>query len=283
MGQPGELNNIAHQWCWGTIDLSEPHGWNPLVAELATAACVMLELWDRVLSERQRAELTDAFAADDARSARTAAAFLAGVSRLGHANPSRMTSFGAGQRPSAALDAARAAWRTRALEAGLPLPPPGAPSRRADPEHVTAAVLPRLTGCDCADHVDGEQCRDRDHQGLYVAAYALNRHGADVLHSDTVAKAYRATGGPAWDTVRCALADDVARDAGLGARTELARLIRPADPVRLTAFGRLVSQSNALALSDTCGGFGSPHDSREVLSERARRRAREAVARMRVA
>ncbi|CCK24451.1 hypothetical protein BN159_0072 [Streptomyces davaonensis JCM 4913] len=282
MGDSEDLNSIAYQWCWGSIAPSGPQVWNPLVAEMVTAGSVMLELWEQVLRPRQRADLTDGFAAEAEQSARLAAAFLAGVSRIGHASPARMVSFGARQEPSPAFEQAHTAWREQALRAGLPLPPIGARVRHADPEHITAAVLPRLTGCDCAGYVDGERCRDQDHQGLYVAAYALNRHGADVLHADTVAKAYRATGDPAWDAVRAALVNAVAHHVGIDARS-LPHLIRPADPLRLTAFGRLVAQSCRLARGNTLRGFASPHDTLQMMSDRARVHAREAVSRLRVA
>ncbi|WP_333737039.1 HD domain-containing protein [Streptomyces sp. IBSBF 2806] len=282
MSEPADLNRIAYQWCWGTIDLSDRLAWNPLVAEMVTAGSVMLELWAQALSPRQRADLADGFAAEDEQSARVAAAFLAGVSRLGRASPPCMVSFGAQQQPSPALDRAHTAWREQALRAGLPLPAVGARVRHADPEHITAAVLPRLTGCDCAGYVDGERCRDQNHRGLYVAAYALNRHGADVLHADTVAKACRATGGPAWDAVRAALVNAVAHHVGIDARS-LPHLIRPSDPARLTAFGRLVSQSSGLARGNTLRGFASPHETQEAMSDRARLHAQEAISRMRVA
>ncbi|MFD4975049.1 HD domain-containing protein [Streptomyces sp. NPDC058424] len=281
MSESKELNRCAYKWFWGVVDLSVGLEWNPLIAEMITAASVMIELWERVLSPRQRADLAEGFAAKDEQSARVAAAFLAGASRLGEASPSRMTSFGAEKQSSPALDRARAEWREQALRAGLPLPLAGARLRHADPEHITAAVLPRLTGCDCAGYVDGEQCRDRDHQGLHLAAYALNRHGADVLHADTVAKAYRATGGPAWDAVRAALVNAVAHHVGIKAQS-LASLIRPTHPTSLTAFSRLVSQSNRLSREAASRGFASPFDALDVMSEQARLHAREAVSRMRV-
>ncbi|MEU6260420.1 HD domain-containing protein [Streptomyces sp. NPDC047043] len=282
MGEPEDLNSSAHQWCWGTIDLSARRAWNPLVAEMAAAASVMLELWEKVLSPRQRADLASSFAAVDEQNARLAAAFLAGVRRIGEASPSHMASFGTGQQPSRALEQARTAWREQATGAALPLPAVGARVRHAEPQHITAAVLPRLTGCDCAGYVDGERCRDKNHRGLHVAAYALNRHGTDVLHADTVARAYRATGGPAWDAVRTALVDSVAHHVGIDAR-DLPHLIRPSDPLRLTAFGRLVSQSSDLARGDALRGFASPHDTWEAISNRARAHAQEAVYRIRVA
>lgn len=288
VSEPGELNSTAYKWCWGTIDISDHtvrRGgpvWNPLVAEMVTAGAVMLELWDRVLSPQQRADIAEGFAAESEQSARLVAAFLAGVSRIGHASPPHMVAFGAGQQPSPAGERARADWQEQALRSGLPLPPAGARVRHAAPEHIAAAVLPRLTGCDCTGYVDGERCHDREHQGLYVAAYALNQHRADTLHADTVAKAYRATGGPAWDTVRAALVNAVAHHVGLDARS-LPRLIRPTDPARLTAFGRLSSQSNGLSQGDASHGFASPHDTREAVSERARLHAQQAVSRMLVA
>jgi hypothetical protein len=248
---------------------------------MVTASAVMLELWDQVLSPAQRSGIAEGLGASDERSARLAAGFLAGVSRIGRACPVHMVSFGAGQLISPALESARSAWREQAVGAGLPLPPAGARLRRAEAEHVTAAVLPRLTGCDCPGHVDGEHCREAAHQGLYVAAYALNRHGADVLHADTVAKAYRATGGAPWDAVRAALVNAVARYVGLAA-TGLPELIRPSAPGRLTAFSRMVSQSAALSRSDTSRGVASPLDGWEAVSNRARRQAGEAVARIRI-
>lgn len=281
MSEPEDFNSTAYQWCWGTIDLSDPLVWNPLVAEMVTAGSVMLELWEQVLSPRQRADLADGLAAVDEQSARLAAAFLAGLSRIGCASPSCMVSFDAGHEPSPALKQARMAWREQALRAGLPLPSIGARVRHVDPEHITAAVLPRLTGCDCAGYVDGERCRDQNHHGLYVAAYALNRHGANVLHADTVAKAYRATGGAVWDAVRAELVDAVAHHVCIDARS-LPHLIRPSNPLRLTAFGRLVSQSRGLARGDTLRGFSSPHDTREAVSGRARLHAQEVVSGMRV-
>ncbi|MGW9430069.1 HD domain-containing protein [Streptomyces decoyicus] len=282
VSESGKLNSSAHKWCWGSVDVSDGLLWNPLIAEMATAGSVMLEMWEHVLSPRQRADLTEGFAAEDEHSARVAAAFLSGVSRIGHASPSHMVSFGAGQQASPTLGRARAVWQEQAQQAGLPLPPARARVRHAAPEHITAAVLPRLTGCDCAGYVDGEQCRDQEHQGLYVVAYALNRHGADVLHADTVAKAYRATGGSAWDTVRASLVDAVAHHVGIGA-LELPRLIRPPDPARLTAFGRLVSQSNGLSHGHAFGSFVSPHDTWATISDRARLHAKDAVSRMGVA
>ncbi|MEU2599337.1 HD domain-containing protein [Streptomyces hirsutus] len=281
VSKSAEPNKYAYKWCWGTIDVSDARVWNPLVAEMITASSVMTELWERVLSPRQRAELSESFAAESEWDTRSAAAFLAGVSRLGHASPSRMISFSAGQQCSTALDEACTAWREQALRAGLPLPPARTRVRHADPEHITAAVLPRLAGCDCAGYVDGERCRDRAHQGLYAAAYALNRHDANVLHADTVAKAYRATGGPSWDAVRTALVNTVAHHVGIKAQS-LASLIRPTDPTRLTAFSRLVSQSNRLSREAASHGFASPFDTLEVMSEQARLHTREAVSRMRV-
>ncbi|MFE3032939.1 HD domain-containing protein [Streptomyces canus] len=281
VNESAEVNGDAYKWCWGTIDITAMV-WNPLIAEMLTAGSVMLELWEQVLSPQQRTDLAEGFAAKDEQSACMVAAFLAGVSRLGHASPAHMAAFGARQRTSPALDRARAEWQERALRAGLPLPRSVARVRHADPEHLTAAVLPRLIGCNCVGYVDGERCRDQNHQGLYSAAYALNRHGADVLHADTVAKAYRATGGPAWDAVRVALVDAVANHVGIDAR-RLPSLIRATDPTRLTAFGRLVSQSNGLSRGDASRGFASPYDTLEAMSERARSHAGDAVSRMRFA
>ncbi|WP_329239432.1 MULTISPECIES: HD domain-containing protein [unclassified Streptomyces] len=285
MQDSGEPNSSAYKWCWGSILSPAPEVpgdrpvWNPLVFEMVTAGAVMLEMWERVLSPAQRTEVAEGFGAVDERSARLAAGFLAGVSRVGHACPSQMVSFDTRQRASPDRERACAVWREQAMKAGLPLPLPGARLRHAAAEHVTAAVLPRLTGCDCPGLVDGERCRAHAHQGLYTAAYALNRQGADVLHADTVAKAYRATGGAPWDVIRMALVDAVARHVGIAAGS-LPSLIRPSDPLSLTAFSGLVSQSVALSREDVAGDVASPHEDWETTTSRAHLHARSAVGRI---
>ncbi|MBK3594466.1 hypothetical protein JHN60_19700 [Streptomyces sp. MBT51] len=285
MHDSGKSNGFAHQWCWGSVLPPGPGvpgdvpAWSPLVFEMVTASAVMLEMWEGVLSPAQRADVAEGLGAADERSARLVAGFLAGVSRVGHACPAQMASFGAGRGASPDWERACAVWREQAVKAGLPLPPPGSRIRHAAPEHVTAAVLPRLTGCDCPGFVDGERCRAEAHQGLYTAAYALNRRGADVLHADTVAKAYRATGGAPWDAIRVALVDGVARYVGIEAGS-LPSLIGPSDPLSLTAFSGLVSQSVALSRGDAAGDAASPHEEWEAMTHRAKLLARSAVGRM---
>ncbi|MFD8915663.1 HD domain-containing protein [Streptomyces sp. NPDC059575] len=263
------------------MDTSREPAWNPLVAEMLTAASVMLELWDRVLSPRQRAHLAERLGTQDEQSARPVTGFLAGVSRIGHASPAHMTAFGSDRPHSPALDTARITWRAKAIEAGLPLPFPATRVRHAHHEHITAAVLPRLTGCDCPAYVDGEHCRDKEHRGLYTAAFALNRHGADILHADTVAKAYRATGGPAWHIIRTALVDDIARHVELDAKN-LFRIIQPERPLRLTAFTGLVSQSTALSRGNTAQAFASPDDTWTTMSNNAHLNAKTATTSLRI-
>ncbi|WP_178880309.1 HD domain-containing protein [Streptomyces acidiscabies] len=274
-----DLNSTGHKWCWGSIAPSRGPGWNPLVAEMLAAASTLLELWQHALTPAQGTEITKSLAAQDEHCARRAAAFLVGVSRLGHASPAHMVSFGAGLPRSQALDHTRTAWRQGALRAGLPLPQAGSRVRYTQPHYVTAAVLPRLTGCDCAGYVDGERCRNPDHRCLYTVAYALNTHGADILHADMVAKAYGATGGPAWDAVRAALVRTVAHHVGIDARW-LPLLIRPTHPSQLTLLNRLVAQCGRLAEGSTFDVFPSPHSTDETLSDLARRHAKEAVSRL---
>ncbi|MER5769115.1 hypothetical protein [Streptomyces sp. NPDC001985] len=253
--------------------------WNPLAAELLGSGSVLLELWDRVLPEEQRAMLTESLGAGDERAARRVAAFLAGVSRLGEANPARMDSFGLGDHPSPALADARERWRTEAGRAGLPLPSAGDRPYRARPEHLTAAVLPRLTGCDCPEFTDGERCFDRAHQGLFDVALALNTVRGERLHRDEVAKAHRAALGAGWGAVRASLVGAVAEHVGL--RTErLAGLTGAAEPDGLAGFHRLVARCNRLAAGGPAPDFARPSDPGERLRERARRRAGEAVGRL---
>ncbi|MEU7576765.1 HD domain-containing protein [Streptomyces sp. NPDC041068] len=277
----------AYKWCWGTSDLADLSvqqggaAWNPLVCELVGSSAVMLELWDRVLRDQQRGDLAEGFGLQDGQSARLLSAFLAGVSRLGNASPAHMDSLGRGECHSPAVEEAHKIWRQQASEVGLPLPSTPGRVRHANLEHITAAVLPRLMGCDCAGFVDGEQCRNRAHRGLYVVAYALNRHGGDILHADTVAKAYRATGGTAWDAVRGDLVKAVAQYVGVNPWS-LPEMTQQARPTALSGLSRLVAQSNKLSLGNASAGYSSPLDSYEVWSDRARLQASEAVSQVRV-
>jgi hypothetical protein len=279
--EKSKIKKGAYRWCWGTIDEADERVWNPLLVEMITSASVLLEWWDRKPDHALRAAVKEGLAAKDERSARVATAFLVGLSRVGEANPWRQESFG-GEGPASPRGRAGAVWQEEARAAGLPLPGVGARprlSRRMPSEHVTAAVLPGLIGCDCAGAVHATPCREPDHQGLYAVALALNRQGADVLHADTVAKAARATGGPDWDGVRAALADAVARYVGITAR-DLPRLIHPSGPERLTDLTALVAQSTGLAREVTARGFASPHDPWELVVERARQSGEEVVQRL---
>jgi len=263
-------------WCWGTVAPEMGLGWTPLAVELVTAAAVSLRLWDR-RSEREQEALLAEFAAPDRRSARTAVALLAGLSRIGLATPARMNSFGKGvgelDNARARLDHAAEVWQYSALQAGLPLEPFDPDPYDASPAHVTAAVLPRLTGCACPGFTDGEHCDTPEHEGLYAAAYALGPPGSGVLHADTVAVALRATGGPAWDAVRADLVSVVAAYVGVDARS-LPRLIRPTRPHRLTALSELVARSAELSEGTVSA---SPRDPWNKVVLRVRRRACEAV------
>lgn len=286
--ESGETNSIAHQWCWGTVHSPGPESpgarptWTPLVVEMVTASAVLLELWDHLLTLPQRVDIAEGLGSHDERDARLAAAFLAGASRVGRACPVHMVAFGVGLRSGPAVEAARAAWRDQAVRAGLPLPPAGTRVRHAEAEHLTAAVLPRLTGCDCEGYVDGERCRDDAHQGLHTLAHALHRYQEDVLHADTVAKAYRATGGAPWDRVRAALLDEVAGYVGMSA-VKLPALIGGANPRRLTAFTALVAQSAALSQDESLCGVAPPFGTPDVVAALAQKHAAEQVERMRIA
>ena len=276
MGISEDFNSKAYMWCWGTIAPTKGYGWTPLAVELVTAAAVSLRLWDQ-LSEHEQEDLTAEFAAPDPRSARTAVALLAGLSRIGLATPARMNSFGKGvgwlDNAAAGLGHATETWQYGALQAGLPLEPFDPRPYDASPAHITAAVLPRLTGCTCPGFTDGEHCDTPEHEGLYAAAYALGPPGSGVLHADTVAVAFRATGGPAWDAVRADMVSAVAAHVGVDARS-LPRLIRPTRPHRLTAFSELVARSAELS-EGKVSAF--PYESWDTIATRVRWHARKEV------
>lgn len=272
-------NMSAYKFCLGSINSRNRFGWVSLIAQMVTTSSVALELLDReVIDLFQREEIANGLGVQDEHTARAVAAFLAGVRRIGEAYPGHMVTFDPASPPSPELRRACAAWREQASYAGLPKP--GFRPDRMCTADITAAVLPRLIGCDCAGYTDGERCRAPAHRGLYLVAYAIAASGADALHADNVAKACRATGDADWDAVRAGLVASVAAHVGIDAHS-LPELIRPTSLTDLTAFSGLVSLSERYSRESRFYDLVSPYDMDETLSNRARLHAREVVDRLR--
>jgi hypothetical protein len=236
----------AALWCWGSVRSpagADPAGplWTPLAAEMLAAATVMLYLWER-RPAHWRAELTAGLGLEEEGPARVGWALLAGVSRVGEANPARMAGFDGDRHQRAPWwSAAHRDWRRGASDAGLPLPPGDKTyPYRAEPQHITAATLPRLLGCDCQGVANGEQCRA--HRHLHNLALAVNEHEFGALHYGAVNAAHGAAEAR-WDGIRAQLVAMVADHVGAGLDT-LPDLFR-APTHATTAGSRAVAEANA--------------------------------------
>jgi hypothetical protein len=245
---------------------------------------VLFELWDRELTERQKKSLTQSLGLDDMETARNIWGLLAGVSRVGEANPGRMHDFGSGrpvtreQGRTTVWEEERKAWWEEAGAAGLPLPPLDHrhPYRTA-PKYITAATLPRLLGCDCTDVANGECCPK--HRRLFTVAMALHDDAGNTLNFDHVNRSHGAAGGADWDRVRAALVTLVSGYIGIDIRRS-PELLRAPQASLLSSASRLISRCNkkvARALYTDPADFVSPDDPVEVWASDLRRQASETV------
>lgn len=280
----GETFRTSSLWCWGRVhpttesDNFNGPSWNPLAAEMMVAGTVVSESWETD-PPRRREGLTNALGLSDEETARIVWAFLAGVSRVGEANPGRMNGFG-GTLPGTRWSEERRAWHGEALLAGLPLYPLTVDLLTAAPEHITAATLPRLLGCDCSDVMNGEECPD--HHELTVTAHALNLFEGHALHPEKVDRSQGAA-DPRWDGVRSDLVDLVAAHVGID-RTGVADLLRPSGPEALSFAGALIGRANRRArnaIDHGGGNFCAPTDGLETLSSHVRELVREELERER--
>ncbi len=283
-----KFDAMSALWCWGRTHPPEhrnngaPRTWNPLAAEMLSSSFILCELWDRVLPEQQRNFLTKSLGLENEEAAQHAWALLAGVSRVGEANPGRMNGFGHGhpgawpRPPYAAWQKEREQWWAGARGAGLPLPPlDWRTPYRAEPKYITAATLPRLLGCDCADVANGERCPK--HRQLLTVAMALHDESGSALHFDHVNRTHGAAGGAEWDRVRAALVVVVAQHIGIDMR-QLPEILRPPNAAWLSPASRLISDCNKKArqlLYADSSNFVSPTDPVETWASDLRRQVRK--------
>jgi CRISPR-associated endonuclease/helicase Cas3 len=276
------LKPITYRLPWSKTDLSgESHrrggpDWNPLPAHLFDAAAAAMELWDRYLSLPLRHRLAHAFGDGDEDLAREVIAFYAALHDLGKASPAFLNQFGRGRHTSARLRSARTAWEANARAGCLPLPQEWTDIWWARHEHVTAAVLPHLTGCDCQP----ANCENRAHRQLHAVAYSLAAHHGHIPDADTVGKAHGATSA-AWTPVHEQIVQAVATTTGV-ALPQLVDLVKPLRPSALIAFTGLVVLCDWVASDETRFTYRSTSDPDSAWWKASRAEAEAALTALRL-
>ncbi|MFE3557826.1 CRISPR-associated endonuclease Cas3'' [Streptomyces sp. NPDC059193] len=268
----------TYRWVWGkTQDRSRyreaERGWNPLLAHMLDTGATARELWDRYLSDNVRAVLTEAFGGGDSATARAVVPFLAALHDLGKAAPTFLHGFD--RHPRTHLRTARAVWEEEARARAVPLPDSWEGLYWAHHQHITAATLPRLLGCDCPV-ADGQRCRVSEHQGLHSVAYALGGHHGHVPGAETVGTATIARGGSSWDDVRRDLVEVTAALLGVDL-SRLAALVAPVKPAALTSLMGLVIMSDWIASNDDRFPYSDLGDTDEKWWQAAQDRASRAL------
>ncbi|MFE2838491.1 CRISPR-associated helicase Cas3' [Streptomyces mirabilis] len=248
---PERQKPVIHRLPWAKTDqrgASRRRGgpdWNPLPAHLFDTAAVALELWDRYLAPPSRNRLANAFGGGDEDLARSVIAFYTALHDLGKASPAFLNQFGRGRHSTPRLRRARQIWEKAAREGGLPLPGEWAGTWWARHEHVTAAALPQLTGCDCTP----TDCQNRAHRQLHAVAYSLAAHHGHFPDADTVSKAHAATPA-AWTPVHQAIVQAVAATTNVDL-AQLIDIVQPLQPSALIAFTGLVVLCDWVASDET--------------------------------
>ncbi|MEE1931296.1 CRISPR-associated helicase Cas3' [Streptomyces sp. TRM 70351] len=279
-------NKVPYQWIWGKTDRSgtstqsgDP-AWHPLLAHLLDVAAVALELWDRYLPATVRTRLADAFGNGHEPTARAVIACLAALHDLGKASPAFQGQFATGPFTTARMRQEQQQWEQAARATGLPLPTQWKGLPHARHEHITAATLPRLLGCDCGP-VNGEICDHPNHEGLHTAAYSLGGHHGHIPNPETVSKAHGADGGHTWDQLRATLIDAVANLVGVNPH-HLADHIAPTRPATLPLFTGLVVLSDWIGSNEQHFPYAHPTDTCTAWWKTARHNAKAALTSLRL-
>ncbi|MGW5341952.1 CRISPR-associated endonuclease Cas3'' [Streptomyces sp. NPDC004050] len=269
---------------WGkTPPRSSPdaweRGWNPLLAHLLETGATARELWDRYLPDNVRAVLAEAFGGSDPATARAVVSFLAALHDVGKAAPAFLHQFDRVEARSH-LHEKRQLWEEQARSHGLPLPRTWDGLFWADHEHITAATIPRLLGCDCPV-ADGQRCRAPEHQGLYAVAYALGGHHGHVPGADTVGTAVIAVKDANWHDVQADLVEVTAAVLGVDLQ-HLASLLAPAKPSALVFLMGLVILSDWIASNESRFPYADLAESDDAWWQAAQERAKEALTTLRL-
>lgn len=258
--------------CWGSIHSTDGQVvWNPLVAEMMAASSMYQHTGDdderRSLAQALGLAYNSSQARDDAH---RVIAYLIGMTRIGEATPGRMNGFGKKTSIEAHIgwETTRQQWWDQAQASGLPVYPLESRLLHVEPEHVTAAALPRLSGCACEDVMTGEYCLD--HAQIWHVAMRLTRLAGQPVHAETV---HRSMGGADrhWDPVREAMAGVLAAHVGVD-RSELADRIQPESPKALAWLHAPAAECNALVRevlsADRCTSPSSTDAEMAVWAER---------------
>ncbi|MET8298194.1 CRISPR-associated helicase Cas3' [Streptomyces sp. NPDC005180] len=273
------------KWCWAKTSRDGAPGegpvWHPLVAHILDTAAVAQELWDRYLPDTVRDRFTEAFGGGNPEHARSIVSFLAALHDLGKASPCFQDMFGTGTYASARIRTARQSWEKKARAAGMPLPDHPGTAQQARHEHLTAALLPRLIGCDCTGIAPSAFCSRDEHHGVNTVALCLGGHHGHIPNPQWVTIAHWAAGGTGWDDVRTALVDAVAAQMGIEIAL-LPALVRPTRPAVLVLFTGLVVLSDWIASDENRFPYGSPEDRHATVWARSRQRATAAVSALRL-
>lgn len=248
------------------------HVWNPLTAHMLDVAACCEQLWDRYLAAPARLRLAEAFGGGDDATARIAVMFLAALHDLGKASPCFLRQLGRGRYDDRELRTAGERWVDDARAAGLPLPNKLDAAPEARHEHLTAALLPQLLGCDCARcHGVGP-----DNEALHTVASLLGGHHGHIPDADTVAKAPRATHGEDWHEVHRQLLAVVAETIGAPV-TEVPALLRLSCPSTLPLFTGLVVLADWIASHEEWFPYRLPTQDTAECWRLAREQAKHAL------
>ncbi|AKN73667.1 hypothetical protein QR97_31425 [Streptomyces sp. PBH53] len=218
--------------------------WTPLLAHLLDVAATASVLWDRHLPPHIRQRLTEAFGAGNETTARQVVMLLAALHDLGKASDCFLGQWRHGPGKSQ-LKAHAKTWEEQARAAGLPLGDDLAHAYYARHEHITAAALPRLLGCACAE-CGGNGAR---HEGLHDAGTLLGGHHGHIPNPETVDRARGAASVRQWGDVHAAIVQTVAETVGLDLDI-VARAVNPVRPSARVAFLYVVYLADWVA-SDT--------------------------------
>lgn len=249
--------------------------WNPLLVHMLDVAASCGALWDGYLAAPVRARLAEAFGGGDPDTARLVLMFLAALHDLGKACPAFLRQLGEYHRHTDRD--LQSAWQAAAKAAGLPLPGNLTAAPYTRHEHLTAALLPRLFGCQCF------RCSGAgpDNPDLHTVAYLLGGHHGHIPNADTVTRAPTAARREIWDPVHRELFAQTAEtlDAPVAEIPGLLNLDRPSV---LPAFAGLVVLSDWIGSSTEWFTFQPPDFSPAQYWPQACRAARTATEELRL-
>ncbi|AHH16506.1 CRISPR-associated helicase [Nocardia nova SH22a] len=278
------IDQFAGGYPWAKTDtegISRAAGgpaWDPLVAHMLDVAAVVFELWDRYLSLSVRNRLAESFGDGNDEHARVMVAFLVALHDLGKASDCFLDQFGTGRAKRNGLDRERAVWEKMARAADLPLAEDMSRVHWARHEHITAAHLARILGCECFE------CggTGTEYEDLHVVAMLLAGHHGHIPDKHTVDVAYGAAAPAVWGATHSELAALIADTLGVDL-SQVKEKIRFARSASLTLFAGFVVLADWVASSQTWFHYRESASSIESCWEKSQSEAAAAVTALRLA